>query len=61
VSIAGRTEEAVRSHTIKAGLHFGTGWFETRQDAQADLEQDYRTGVLDSVVIRNTPFDIGTR
>ena len=44
------------SHSIKAGLQYGTGWFETRQDANADLEQDYRTGVPDSVVIRNTPF-----
>jgi Carboxypeptidase regulatory-like domain len=44
------------SQTIKVGLQYGTGWFETRQDAQADLEQDYRTGVPDSVIIRNTPF-----
>jgi hypothetical protein len=44
------------SHSIKAGVQYGTGWFETRQDAQADLEQDYRSGVPDSVVIRNTPF-----
>jgi hypothetical protein len=38
------------SQTIKVGLQYGTGWFETRQDAQADLEQDYRTGVPDSVI-----------
>ena len=37
-------------------MQSGTGWFEPRQDAQADLEQDYRTGVPDSVIIRNTPF-----
>ncbi len=44
------------SHALKVGLQYGTGWFETRQDAQADLQQDYRTGVPDSVIIRNTPF-----
>lgn len=44
------------SHSIKSGVQFGTGWFETRQDAQADLQQDYRSGVPDSVIIRNTPF-----
>ncbi|MFN7916408.1 MAG: TonB-dependent receptor [Vicinamibacterales bacterium] len=44
------------SHALKAGVQYQHGWFETRQDANADLEQDYRTGVPDSVVIRNTPF-----
>ncbi|MGC4081893.1 MAG: TonB-dependent receptor [Vicinamibacterales bacterium] len=44
------------SHAFKAGVQYQHGWFETRQDANADLEQDYRTGVPDSVVIRNTPF-----
>ena len=44
------------SHSIKTGVQFGTGWFETRQDANADLQQNYRSGVPDSVVIRNTPF-----
>jgi hypothetical protein len=44
------------SHAMKAGLQFGTGYLETRPDANADLEQDYRSGVPDSVVIRNTPF-----
>lgn len=44
------------SHAVKVGLQYGTGWFETRQDAQADLQQDYRSGVPDSVVVRNTPF-----
>ena len=44
------------SHAVKFGLQFQRGWFETRQDANADLEQDYRTGVPDSVVVRNTPF-----
>ena len=44
------------SHAVKFGLQFQRGWFETRQDANADLQQDYRTGVPDSVVIRNTPF-----
>jgi Carboxypeptidase regulatory-like domain/TonB-dependent Receptor Plug Domain len=44
------------SHSIKSGVQFGTGWFEQRQDANADLEQNYRSGVPDSVVIRNTPF-----
>ena len=44
------------SHNIKGGVQFGTGWFETRQDALADLQQNYRTGAPDSVVIRNTPF-----
>ncbi|HUR36133.1 MAG TPA: TonB-dependent receptor [Vicinamibacterales bacterium] len=44
------------SHAIKFGVQYQRGWFETRQDAQADLEQDYRTGVPDSVVVRNTPF-----
>ncbi len=44
------------SHAVKAGMQFQRGWFETRQDAHADLQQDYRTGVPDSVIIRNTPF-----
>ena len=44
------------SHAMKVGVQYGTGWFETRQDANADLQQDYRSGVPDSVVIRNTPF-----
>jgi len=44
------------SHAIKVGVQYQHGWFETRQDAQADLEQDYRTGVPDSVLVRNTPF-----
>ena len=44
------------SHAMKTGVQFGTGYLETRQDANADLQQDYRTGVPDSVVIRNTPF-----
>lgn len=44
------------SHAVKVGMQVQHGWFETRQDANADLEQDYRTGVPDSVVIRNTPF-----
>jgi hypothetical protein len=44
------------SHALKTGVQFGTGYLETRQDANADLQQDYRTGVPDSVVIRNTPF-----
>ena len=44
------------SHSIKAGLQYGRGTMETRQDANADLQQDYRSGVPDSVVIRNTPF-----
>jgi len=44
------------SHAVKFGMQLQHGWLETRQDAQADLEQDYRTGVPDSVVVRNTPF-----
>lgn len=44
------------SHAMKVGLQFGNGYLETRQDANADLQQDYRSGVPDSVVIRNTPF-----
>ncbi len=44
------------SHALKFGMQIQHGWIETRQDAQADLEQDYRTGVPDSVVVRNTPF-----
>jgi hypothetical protein len=44
------------SHAMKVGMQVQRGWIETRQDAQADLEQDYRTGVPDSVVVRNTPF-----
>jgi hypothetical protein len=44
------------SHAVKAGMQFQRGWFETRQDANADLQQDYRSGVPDSVIIRNTPF-----
>ena len=42
--------------TIKSVSSTSSGWFETRQDAKADLQQDYRTGVPDSVVVRNTPF-----
>jgi hypothetical protein len=44
------------AHAMKVGMQYGTGWFESRQDANADLQQDYRTGVPDSVVVRNTPF-----
>lgn len=44
------------SHAMKVGMQFGNGYLETRQDANADLEQNYRSGVPDSVVIRNTPF-----
>jgi len=44
------------SHAVKFGVQFQRGSFETRQDANADLQQAYRSGVPDSVVIRNTPF-----
>ncbi len=44
------------AHAAKFGVQFQDGWFEQRQDANADLQQDYRTGVPDSVVVRNTPF-----
>ena len=44
------------SHAASSACSSGTGWFEQRQDANADLQQDYRTCVPDSVVVRNTPF-----
>jgi hypothetical protein len=44
------------SHSIKAGVQWGRGRFSSPEDANADLEQDYRSGVPDSVVVRNTPL-----
>jgi hypothetical protein len=44
------------SHSLKAGIQWGRGPFTTRYDANADLEQDYRTGVPDTVIVYNTPL-----
>jgi hypothetical protein len=47
------------AHAAKFGVQLQRGMFEQRQDAHADLQQDYRTLVPDSVVVRNTPFVTG--
>jgi hypothetical protein len=43
------------SHSFKTGVQWHWGYYKQSTDANADLQQRYRNGVPDSVVVRNTP------
>jgi hypothetical protein len=49
------------SHSFKAGVQYSYGYYNELYTANADLTQEYRTGVPDSVVVYNTPADSVTR
>lgn len=44
------------AHNFKTGLQYTWGTFRHTRDANADLTQQYRSGVPNTVVIRNTPY-----
>ena len=45
------------SHNFKAGLQYVWGSFTKTRDANADLYQQYRSGVPNTVVAYNTPYE----
>jgi hypothetical protein len=49
------------SHNIKVGFLQNFGTFRHGEFANADLYQQYRNGVPDSVLVRNTPLDYAER
>jgi carboxypeptidase family protein len=49
------------SHSFKTGVQYSWGYYREFYDANADLTQEYRSGVPDSVLVYNTPADSVTR
>jgi len=43
------------SHAFKFGYQWGSGFYDQRREANADLIQVYRNGVPSSVLVQNTP------
>lgn len=49
------------SHSFKTGVQYSWGYYNELYTANADLTQEYRSGVPDSVLVYNTPADSVTR
>src|SRR5262249_21434064 len=56
-NVQGSMSYVTGSHNIKTGMQWNGGPYRRTRVANADLVQTHRNGVLDSVVILNTPLD----
>jgi len=45
------------AHNIKAGLQWSWGPYENTRETNGDLQQEYRSGVPDTVLVRNSPLN----
>ena len=54
-TVTGQASYVTGSHTLKTGLNWTFGDYQTEYDINADLVQIYRNGVPDSVRVYNTP------
>ncbi len=45
-------------HNLKTGVQYSWGTYRLRYDTNGDLIQQYRSGVPDSVIVRNYPVDL---
>ena len=56
VSVA-KVSYVTGSHSIRGGLQYQTGWFQTSNDFPGDLDQQYQSGVPFQVQVFNSPVN----
>jgi hypothetical protein len=55
-NVVGSVSYVTGSHAVKASLQYRWGWIKAFRTVNGDLIQQYRNGVPDSALIRNTPI-----